>query len=244
MVAVVAFGGSLTTCVCCTPASGAVPGNGANQGGPLITLGDVDMSAGPPRTRQAMREWILDEYESTGLTRRLTQLDLQVNRRGASQCVCGLCWCCAVHDKLLLCHDLLGRCWLGSPKKHLAMTRELTGCTLFYAPAGAALTSRVPHGHDQRACDCLSDSGKAFPLQFLSETCMHSYVHKTCFFLTCLPPHLDQQYVCCVRARSGMSSVHSSVPCSTSCVRSQVSGTWRIRVSSLALTWTELVLCR
>lgn len=31
-----------------------------------------------PRSRQALREWIVEEYESTGLKRRLTEMDLEV----------------------------------------------------------------------------------------------------------------------------------------------------------------------
>ncbi len=35
-------------------------------------------SPGQPRSRVALRDWIAEEYEATGLTRRLTRLDSQV----------------------------------------------------------------------------------------------------------------------------------------------------------------------
>jgi len=38
---------------------------------------DEDMTLAGPRSRFAMREWLLEEYENTGLTRKLSQLDIQ-----------------------------------------------------------------------------------------------------------------------------------------------------------------------
>lgn len=47
--------------------------------------GADDVSMGHARSRLAMREIVLDEYESTGLTRRLGQLDIEVcGQRGAA----------------------------------------------------------------------------------------------------------------------------------------------------------------
>ena len=38
-----------------------------------------DEGANVPFSRLALRDWILEEYERTGLTRRLSELDLQVS---------------------------------------------------------------------------------------------------------------------------------------------------------------------
>lgn len=50
---------------------------------------DADVAMAPSalaRSRQATREWILEEYEGTGLSRRLSALDLQVGIMGAALC--------------------------------------------------------------------------------------------------------------------------------------------------------------
>lgn len=45
--------------------------------------GADDMGSSIARSRMALREWVLEEYEMTGLTRKLTQLDIQVGYGGA-----------------------------------------------------------------------------------------------------------------------------------------------------------------
>ncbi len=46
-----------------------------------LTSADVDMLMPAPHSRMAMRDFINDVYESTGLNRKLTHMDFQVGRR-------------------------------------------------------------------------------------------------------------------------------------------------------------------
>lgn len=45
-----------------------------------LTSSDVDMLMPAPHSRMAMRDFINDVYESTGLNRKLTHMDFQVTR--------------------------------------------------------------------------------------------------------------------------------------------------------------------